>query len=57
MKLINIKMKYIKMAVSVLYIIMIYKGSQGTYTYSRFPVGISGSNNNMEYLVMDVSSD
>ncbi len=28
-----------------------------TYTFNRFPVGIGGSNNNLEYLVMEVSSD
>lgn len=38
-------------------IILLIKAALATYSYSRFPVGIGGKNNNMGYLVMDVSSD
>lgn len=38
-------------------IILLIQGVFGTYTYTRFPVGIGGSNTNMEYLVMDLSND
>ena len=49
-------MMKIKKAVSIFFIILI-KLTLATYTYSMFPTGIGGSNNKMEYLVMDVSSD
>jgi hypothetical protein len=46
-----------KKAVSIVFTALLIKTSLATYTYTRFPVGIGGSNNNMEYSVMDVSSD
>jgi hypothetical protein len=46
-----------KKAVSIVFTALLIKDALATYTYTRFPVGIGGSNNNMEYLVMDVSSD
>lgn len=49
-------MKLIK-AISIACTILSIKDSLATYTYTRFPVGIGGKNNKMEYLVMDVSSD
>ena len=45
-----------KQAVSIFFILL-FNLAQPTYTYSLFPIGIGGSNNKMEYLVMDVSSD
>jgi hypothetical protein len=46
-----------KKAVSIVFTALLIKTSLATYTYTRFPVGIGGSNNNIEYSVMDVSSD
>lgn len=46
-----------KKVACILFTIFLIKDSAATYSYTRFPIGIGGSNNNMEYLVMEVSTD
>ena len=50
-------MLFFKNLPSIIFSIILIKDSLATYNYTRFPVGLGGKNNNMEYLVMDVSSD
>ena len=52
LKYIIIKIMVFKKVACILFTTFLIKDSAATYSYTRFPIGIGGSNNNMEYLVV-----